>query len=115
MERAKAEFKILKKGLSEFRPFLVKGVTYSWDNLREYASRTALLTKAVNAGLSSEALIGIFNQPPPSGREEIEKLWSDIQSLQIPKEQLWFIDPEEILNFPTVLKTWHSFYTVGIV
>jgi len=110
--RARTEYEILRKGLRGFQPFLVKGVSYTWDHLREYASRTALLTKAMTMGLSPNTVRGVLSLAPPASREEIQALWSDIEALRLPDSQLWFIDPMEILNFPMVLRNWHSFYTI---
>jgi hypothetical protein len=111
-ERARFEYDILRRGLRGFQPFLVRGVSYTWDQLREYASRTALLTMAIGMDLSRGALEGVLGLGPPASREEIRGLWNDIESLRLPEEQFWFIDPGEILNFPAVLRNWHSFYTI---
>jgi hypothetical protein len=110
--RAQTEHDILKRGLRGFQPFLVRGISYSWENLREYASRTALLLKATSMRLSSKTMVKILDEPPPTTREGIQNLMDDITSLQLPEEQLWFIEAEEILNFPQVLKQWHSYFTL---
>jgi hypothetical protein len=110
--RAQTEHDILKNGLRGFQPFLVRSVSYNWENLREYASRTAFLLKATSMRLPSKTMGKILSEAAPTGREEIQKLMSDIQSLQLPKEQLWFIEAEELMNFPQVLKQWHSYFTI---
>jgi len=111
--RARFEHEILRKGLKNFQPFLVKGVSYAWDHLREYASRTALLTRMTNTHLPLEEVRDMLNQAPPSSKEEIQTLWNEIEALRLPAEKLWFIDPTEILNFPRVLQAWHHFYTLN--
>jgi len=45
--RARFEFRVLREGLARFRPFLVRGFAYLWDDFRYYAALTALLTKMV--------------------------------------------------------------------
>lgn len=113
-ERARTEYEILRKGLRGFQPFLVKGVSYTWDQLREYASRTALLTKAMTMRLSPGTVRGVLSLAPPASREEIWALWSDIEALRLPDRRLWFMDPTEILNFPMVLRNWHSFFIIDL-
>ena len=44
----------------------------------------------------------------PTTREEILALAEQIKKL--PKEKGWFIIPHEIVNFPKILKAWHSFF-----
>lgn len=67
---------------------------------------------AMTVGLSPNTVRGVLSLAPPASREEIRALWSDIEALRLPDRQLWFIDPVEILNFPLVLRNWHSFYTI---
>lgn len=110
--RAQTEHDILKKGLRGFQPFLVRSISYSWENLREYASRTALLLKATSMKLPSKIMGKILSEAPPTSKAEIQTLMDDIHSLQLPEEQLWFIEAEEVLNFPQVLKPWHSYFTL---
>jgi len=109
-ERAHSEYRILRDGLLRFRPFLVRNRTYAWDNLREYASRTALLSKAIRDDLTSNRMKEILYGTVPKSREEIQRLAERIRT--IPEEERWFIMPEEIVNFPVLLKSWHDFFLV---
>lgn len=110
--RARSEHEILRKGLRGFLPFLVRGASYTWDHLRENASRTALLTKMVKARLSPGEAKEILGKTPPYRREEIQALWNELEALRLPADETWFIDPREILNFPSVLQAWYQFYTI---
>ena len=106
--RALSEYKILRDGLARFRPFLVQGLTYTWDDLRYYASSTALLTKMVQTGLSQEKVKTILGSDVPAKKEEIEPIISKIES--IPEKDRWFIQLDEIGNFPRLLKNWHAYF-----
>jgi hypothetical protein len=106
--RALSEFRILRQGLARFRPFLVRGLTYSWDELRYYASLTALLTKIVQMGLSEDKVKAILRSDIPTKKEEIEPIISKIES--IPEKDRWFIQSDEIVNFPRLLKNWHAYF-----
>ena len=91
---------------------MVRNQTYSWDNLREYALRTAFLMKTMRGDLKIDSMKEILHQAIPKSREEIQRLVERIQT--IPKEECWFIIPEEIVNFPTLLKLWHDFFLNGL-
>ena len=106
--RAVSEFRILRQGLARFRPFLVRGLTYSWDELRYYSSLTALLTKMVQMDLSEEKVETILRSDIPAKKEEIEPIISKIES--IPRKDRWFIQSDEIVNFPRLLKNWHAYF-----
>ncbi|MCW4044884.1 MAG: nucleotidyl transferase AbiEii/AbiGii toxin family protein [Candidatus Bathyarchaeota archaeon] len=109
--RALSELRILRDGLARFRPFLVRGLTYTWDELRYCASLTALLTKMVQLDLSEEKVKEILGSDTPATREEIEPIISRIEG--IPRKDRWFIQLDEIGNFPRLLKTWHSYFFLG--
>jgi len=106
--RALSEFKILRDGLARFRPFLVRRLTYSWDDLRYYAALTALLTKMVQMDLSEDKVKAILRANIPSSREEIQSVASKITA--IPEIDRWFIQLDEIVNFPRILQTWHNYF-----
>lgn len=106
--RALSEFRILREGLERFRPLLVQKLGYSWDDLRSYASRTALLIKMINNNVPEKKAKTILEADSPTKREEILKLASEIKG--IPETERWFIELDEISNFPTILKTWHDHF-----
>jgi len=106
--RATSEFRILQDGLRRFRPFLVQKTSYTWDDLRNNAARTALLTKILNSNITDAEATKILNAHAPTRKEEILTLIEQIKKL--PKEERWFIIPNEMVNFPKILRTWHSFF-----
>ena len=106
--RARSEFRILRDGLAKFRPFLVQKLTYSWDDLRYYAALTALLTKMVQIDLSEEKVKTILKASIPSKREEMESMASKIKA--IPEVDRWFIQLDELINFPRILQTWNNYF-----
>jgi len=108
VSRATSEFRILQDGLRRFRPFLVQKTSYTWDDLRNNATRTALLIKILNSNISEAKARKILNAKAPTTKEEILVLIEQIK--KIPKEQRWFIIPDEIINFPKILMTWHNFF-----
>lgn len=106
--RALSEFKILREGLARFRPFLVRGLNYTWDELRYHASLTALLTKMVQMNLSEEKVKAILRSGIPAKKEEIKPIISKIEGIHV--KDRWFIQSDEITNFPRLLKTWHDYF-----
>lgn len=106
--RARSEFRILRDGLARFRPFLVRGLTYSWDDLRYYAALTALLTRMVQLDLSEEKVKGLLKENTPAKREEIQSVATKIAA--IPESDRWFIQLDEVVNFPRLLQTWHNYF-----
>lgn len=106
--RATSEFRILQDGLRRFRPFLVQKIAYTWDDLRNNAARTALLIKILTSNITDSKATTILNAEPPTKKEEILALTEQIK--KIPKEKRWFILPNEIVNFPKILRAWHSFF-----
>jgi hypothetical protein len=108
VSRATSEFRILQDGLRRFRPFLVQKTSYKWDDLRNNAARTALLTKILNSNITDAEATKILNIHAPTRKEEILTLIEQIKKL--PKEERWFIIPNEMVNFPKILRTWHSFF-----
>ncbi|MBM5806078.1 MAG: nucleotidyl transferase AbiEii/AbiGii toxin family protein, partial [Candidatus Verstraetearchaeota archaeon] len=69
--RAKSELRILRDGLQRFRPFLVQKTSYSWDDLRHNAARTALLIKMLNSSITGTKARKILNAGAPTTKEEI--------------------------------------------
>jgi predicted nucleotidyltransferase component of viral defense system len=108
--RAHTEFKILVEGLGRFRPFLVQKLTYAWDDLRSYAAQTALLVKIINGRVPEKKAKAILREDLPAKKEEIANLVRKIKSL--PEKDRWFIELDEIVNFPRVLKTWHDHFFI---
>lgn len=106
--RASSEFQILKDGFRRFRPFLISNVSFTWDGLRTSAARTALLTKILNSNLKQNEAIKILKLEAPKTKEEILALAEQIK--RVPEEKRWFMMLEEIVNFPEILRTWHSFF-----
>lgn len=107
-ERATSEFRILRDGLRRFRPLLVQELSYTWDDLRSYAARTALFIKMINNNTAQEKAKAILNADIPNNKEEILGLIERVKSL--PKEKRWFIEPDEIVIFPKILKIWHDYF-----
>lgn len=106
--RAVSEFRILQDGLRRFRPFLVQKTSYTWDDLRTNAARTALVIKILNSNIADNKARKILSTKAPTNKEEILTLIEHIK--KTPKEERWFIVPDEIVNFPRILKTWHNFF-----
>jgi len=106
--RARSEFRILRDGLARFRPFLVRGLTYSWDDLRYCAALAALLTKMVQLDLSEEEIKAILKANIPSKIEEIKSVAAKIAA--IPEQDRWFIQLDELVNFPRILQAWHDYF-----
>ena len=106
--RAGSEFRILRDGLAKFRPFLVRGLTYSWDELRYNAALTALLTKMVQLGLPEQKVEALLKTSQSLTKEEIQAMAKKIAT--IPGPDRWFIQLDEIVNFPRILQTWHNYF-----
>ncbi|NLE04787.1 MAG: nucleotidyl transferase AbiEii/AbiGii toxin family protein [Crenarchaeota archaeon] len=106
--RARSEFRILRDGLARFRPFLVRGLTYSWDDLRYCAASAALLTKMIQLELSEEKIKTVFKANIPSKREEIKSVAAKITT--IPEKDRWFIQLDELVNFPRILQAGHDYF-----
>lgn len=71
---------------------------------------TALLTKMVQMNLSEEKVKAILRSGIPAKKEEIEQIISKIEG--IPVKDRWFIQSDEITNFPRLLKTWHDYFFI---
>jgi len=108
--RAHSEFRILRRGLQRFLPFLVRGMSYAWDDIRFYAARTALLANMINNKMNGEKAMELLTSDFSTRKEDILRLIKQIESLS--DEERWFIEKSEIKNFPKVLKTWHDFFFV---
>lgn len=107
-DRATSEFRILRNGLQRFRPFLVRGMSYAWDDLRYDAARTVLFMKMLNSNISGTKARRILSIKPPTTKEEILPLIEELGRIR--NEGSWFIIPKDIENFPKILRTWHSFF-----
>jgi hypothetical protein len=106
-ERASEEFEILQKGLTEFRPFIVSSMPYTWDTLRNYSSTVALLLKLIRMKASNEETMLLLKSKPLE-ESTLQDLVSQIEKIQ--KDQRWFIDLEEIIVFPEILEKWYKYY-----
>jgi len=106
--RARSEFRILRDGLTRFRPFLVQGLAYSWDDLRHHAALTALLAKMVQVKLSEGRVKSLLKASAPTKKEEIDAMAA--RMVTIPEADRWFIQLDEMINFPRILKTWHDYF-----
>jgi hypothetical protein len=106
--RATSEFRILQDGLQRFRPFLVHNISYTWDDLRNNAARTALLIRILNSNVADDKAKRILDAKGPTNKEEILTLIEHIK--KITKEKRWFVVIDEIVNFPKILETWHNFF-----
>jgi hypothetical protein len=111
--RALTEFRILRNGLERFRPFLVQNLSYSWDDLRNYASRTTLIIKMINNKIPDEHAKAILKTGFPTKKEQISRLIGKLRS--IPEKERWFIDLDELANFPRVLKNWHDVFFLELL
>jgi hypothetical protein len=109
-ERARSEFRILRDGLNRFRPFLVRGFAYLWDDFRYYAALTALLTKMVQLNLPEQKVAALLSLGVPSKREEIQAIADKL--VAVPELERWFIQLEEMINFPKILQTWYTYFTL---
>jgi hypothetical protein len=108
--RALLEFGILQDGLKRFQPFLVQKLTYSWDEFRYHAALAALLTKMVQADLSEDKVKTILKTKEPETRKEIEPIAAKM--VTIPEKERWFIQIDELINFPKILNTWRHYFFI---
>ncbi|MGV9103459.1 MAG: nucleotidyl transferase AbiEii/AbiGii toxin family protein [Candidatus Thorarchaeota archaeon] len=106
--RAASEFRILQDGLRRFRPFLIQTTSYTWDDLRNNAARAALVAKILISKMNEAKATQILSIQPPNTKEQILNLMKRIEKIR--KDMRWFIVPDEIVNFPKILSTWHSFF-----
>lgn len=93
------QYENLKKGVRRFGPFIVDEHFYNWESLREYASKTANLFKALKQGTK------ITKKKDAELDEMIETLSA------LPEEERWFMDFDELRLSPQVVKNWYHFYT----
>jgi transposase-like protein len=96
--RANLEFRILQDGLQRLQPFLVRAVNYAWDDLRSYAARTALILKIIKKNVPDDKVKKTLDADTPKSEEEILKIIKQIGSR--PERERWFIQLDEIGNFP---------------
>lgn len=106
--RANSEFRILSEGLRGIRPFLGQKVTYTNEELRRYATQAALIATLICKKEKETTVNKHLNSGFPTDRKDITELVKDIEKL--PKKERWFINSEEIQNFPEILKLWHSYF-----
>jgi hypothetical protein len=108
--RASSEFKILRDGIARFRPFLVRGLTYLWDDFRYCATLTALLAKLVQLDVSEQRAMSLLKPSVISKREDIQSFVDRLTA--VPKSERWFIDLNEIVNFPQILQIWCNYFSL---
>ena len=108
--RARCEFRILRDGLARFRPFLVRGFAYLWDDFRYYAALTALLTKMVQLDVPEQKVAALLSLGVPSKRGEILAIADKL--VAVPESERWFIQLDEMINFPKILQTWYNYFTL---
>ena len=83
--RATSEFRVLQDGLRRLRTFLIRNISYTWDDLRYYASRTALIMKMIKNNTSEDKVEEILYANTPISREDILKLIGQVKTL--PEEE----------------------------
>jgi hypothetical protein len=93
------QYTILKNGVQRFQPFIVGPKFYNWENMREYASRTACLFGTIKKK---------SNNLENSGDESIEEMVETLESL--PDEEKWFMDLDDLRLSPKVLQNWYQYY-----
>jgi hypothetical protein len=93
------QYEILKKGVHRFGPFMVGERFYTWESLREYASKTANLFKALEKGI----------EKPKKEDVGLEEMIETLSAL--PREERWFMDFDDLRLSPEVIKNWYQFYT----
>lgn len=93
------QYSNLKKGVQRFQPFIVGAIFYNWENMREYASKTANLFKMIKTHTNS-----MQDVADKSVEEMIESLDS------LPDEEKWFIDFDDLRLSPRVLQNWYQYY-----
>jgi len=98
-DRNLKQYAILKKGVQKFQPFIVGSKFYNWENMREYASRTALLFKMIK---------NKSNSMENSDEKSIEEMVETLESL--PNEEKWFLDLDDLRLSPKVLRNWYQYY-----
>jgi len=98
-DRNLKQYAILKKGVQKFQPFIVGAKFYNWENMREYASRTALLFKMIK---------NKSNSMENSDEKSIEEMVETLESL--PNEEKWFLDLDDLRLSPKVLRNWYQYY-----
>lgn len=75
---------------------------YNWENMREYASRTAYLFR--NIEKKSNSVENLEDMSIDGMIELIESL---------PDEEKWFMDMDDLRLSPEVLRNWYQYYTVS--
>ena len=62
----------------------------------------------VQMNLSEEKMKAILRSGIPAKKEEIKPIISKIEGIHV--KDRWFIQLDEITNFPRLLKTWHDYF-----
>jgi len=93
------QYATLKRGVQRFQPFIVGPKFYTWENMREYASKTACLFKIIKSKRDS------MEKTDDVGIEEmVETLGS------LPDEEKWFMGLDDLRLSPRVLRNWYQYY-----
>jgi hypothetical protein len=90
--------------------FWLGGFVYLWDDFRYYAALTALITKMVQLDLPEQKAATMLSLDVPSNREEILAIANQLAS--VPESERWFIQLDEMINFPKILQTWYNYFTL---
>jgi len=98
-DRNLKQYAILKNGVQRFQPFIVGAKFYTWEKMREYASRTALLFKIMKKK---------SNSLENSDEKSIDEMVDTLESL--PDEEQWFLDLDDLRLSPIVLRNWYEYY-----
>jgi hypothetical protein len=69
------------------------------------------LAKILHNNIEHAKATKILKLNAPTTKEEISSLAEQLK--QISEEKRWFIALDEIINFPKILRTWHSFFLLN--
>jgi len=62
--------------------------------------------------LSEQEVKTLLTSDVPSSREEIRLLAEKLVAV-VPESERWFIQLEEVVNFPRLLQAWYNYFTLG--
>jgi hypothetical protein len=62
----------------------------------------------IQAKLSGERAKSILKASAPTKMEDIKAMASKIKDIN--ETDRWFIELDEIINFPKILKAWHDYF-----
>lgn len=91
-------YKNLKNGVQRFSPFIVGERLYTWESMREYASKTATLFKE------------FMDKPKQSKQDEIDQEEMIDTLMSLPVNETWFMDFDDLRLSPKVLTHWYQYY-----